>query len=177
MADAFYGEIRIFGFTFPPENWAQCNGQLLQVMQYQVLYTILGSQFGGNGQSNFNLPNLMGSAVCEAGQGPGLTSRPFGKSFGATSVTLSHTQIPYHQHTLNGIQGTAQQLINSPTATAYVARTFGQLDFTGTDTYDTTLAPQMVGAYGSSGPHENRQPYLPMQFCICMYGDYPVRAD
>lgn len=175
--DAFYGEIRIFGFSFPPENWAQCNGQTMQVMQYQVLYTILGTQFGGTAPNTFKLPNLIGSAVCEAGQGPGLTGRQFGKSFGATSVTLNQNQMPNHQHTLNGIQGTAQQLINSPTTTAYVARTFGQLDFTGTDTYDTTLAPQMVGFYGSTGPHENRQPYLPMQFCICMYGDYPVKAD
>lgn len=177
MADAFYGEIRIFGFTFPPENWAQCNGQLLQVMQYQVLYTILGNQFGGNGQSNFNLPNLQGSAVCQAGQGVGLTSRPFGKSFGVSAVTLGQSQIPYHQHTLNAVTASAGQVVNIPSPAAYIGRTIGQNDFTNTDTYDTTLAPQMVGAFGASGAHENRQPYLPMNFCICMYGDYPIKAD
>lgn len=177
MADAFYGEIRIFGFTFPPENWSQCNGQVVLIQQYQALYTILGIQFGGNGQTNFNLPNLQGSAVCQAGTGPGLTPRPFAKSFGVSTVTLTENQIPNHNHALNAIPGTSTaQLVNSPTTTTYLARTFGQNDYTNTDTYDTTLAAEMVGGYGTSGPHENRQPFLPMSFCICMYGEYPVKA-
>lgn len=176
MADAFYGEIRIFGFTFPPQNWAQCTGQMLQIQQYQVLYTVIGVQFGGNAQTTFQLPNLMGSAVCEAGQGTGLTNRTFGKSVGATAVTLNLNQIPNHQHDLNATTPSAAQATNAPTNVSRLGRTIKQNDYTNTDTYDTTMAPQMVGSFGSGGPHENRQPYLAMNFCICTYGEYPVRA-
>jgi len=175
--DAFYGEIRIFGFNFPPQNWAQCNGQTVNIMQYQVLYTVLGIQFGGDGQSTFKLPNLMGSTVCGAGQGTGLTNRVFGKTIGATSVALSQTQMPNHQHTLNAIVATAGQLVNAPTGgTSYLARTLKQFDYTSTDTYDTTMAQQMVSSMGGSMQHENRQPYLVMNFCICTYGEYPIKA-
>jgi len=173
--DAFYGEIRIFGFSFPPQNWAQCNGQTLQIMQYQVLYTVIGIQFGGDGQTTFKLPNLQGSAVCNAGQGPGLTTRTFGKSFGATAVTLQQTQMPNHQHTINATTASLAQATNTPINNARLARTLKQLDFTNTDTYDTTLSPQMVGNMGSSTAHENRQPFLAMNFCICMYGEYPIK--
>jgi len=175
--DAFYGEIRIFGFNFPPQNWAQCNGQTMSIMQYQVLYTVIGIQFGGDGQNTFKLPNLMGSAVCGAGQGTGLTNRVFGKSVGASTVTLSQTQMPNHQHTFNAANQSLAQSVNNATAsTSRVGRTLKQLDFTSTDTYDTTLAPQMVGPIGGGQMHENRQPYLVMNFCICTYGDYPLKA-
>lgn len=177
--DAFYGEIRIFGFSFTPENWSQCNGQAVNVQQYQVLYTILGTQFGGNGQTTFNLPNLQGSAVFEAGTGLGLTPRLFGHQYGASSVTLTQNQLPNHQHTFHVVQMPAAALDDVPNVnnTSYLARTFNQLNYTNTDTYDTTLSPQIVGIVGGSGFHENRQPYLAMNFCICMYGDYPVKAQ
>lgn len=174
--DAFYGEIRIFGFTFPPQNWAQCNGQTLQIMQFQVLYAVIGVQFGGDGQNTFKLPNLQGSAVYEAGQGLGLTPRIVGQTEGNTAASVNGTQMPYHQHTLNAIPGTTAQLVNTPTQNiSYLARSFGQLDFTNTDTHDTTLSQTMLNPTGSSQGHENRQPYLTMNFCICVYGDYPVR--
>jgi len=174
--DAFYGEIRIFGFNFPPQNWAQCNGQTVSIMQYQVLYTVIGIQFGGDGQTNFKLPNLMGSAVYQAGQGTGLTNRVFGKTVGASFVTLNLTQLPNHQHTLNAVSPTVAQMTNTPTTTSRIGRTNGQLDYTNTDVYDTTMAPQMVGLLGGTTPHENRQPFLAMNFCICTYGEYPIKA-
>ncbi|PWC52989.1 tail fiber protein [Azospirillum sp. TSO22-1] len=175
--DAFYGEIRIFGFSFPPQNWAQCNGQMLQINQFQVLFTILGAQFGGNGQTTFQLPNLMGSAVCNQGTGPGLTPRTFSKSFGATAVTLVQSQMPVHQHQFNAMfVANSTQATNIPTSTSYLGRTYKQFDYTSTDTYDTTMSVQMVGVVGGSAPHEDRQPYLVMNFCICTYGEYPVKA-
>lgn len=174
--DAFFGEIRIFGFSFAPQNWAQCNGQTVQLQQYQVLYSVLGIQFGGDGVNTFKLPNLMGSAVCQSGQGTGLTNRVFGKTFGAPNVTLTYGQMPNHQHTLNAAIPSAAQLDNNLASGSRLGRTLKQNDFTNTDTYDTTMSPQMVGSFGSGGPHENRQPYLAMNFCICMYGDYPVRS-
>lgn len=175
--DAFYGEIRIFGFNFPPENWSQCNGQVLQIAQYQALFTILGVQFGGDARNTFNLPNLMGSAVCNAGTKPGLSPHLFGKTVGATSVTLSPSQYPKHQHSFNcSIPSSSLGIANVPTPNTHLSRTLNQLDFTNTDTYDTTLSPQMVGAIGGSSAHENRQPFLAMNFCICLYGEYPIRS-
>jgi microcystin-dependent protein len=175
--DAFYGEIRIFGFNFPPENWAQCNGQTMDIWQYQALYTVLGIQFGGDGQNNFKLPNLQGSAVCQQGQGTGLTDRVFGKTVGATTVALTQSQMPNHQHTINATNPTSAQMTNTPTTTSRLGRTFKQADFTNTDVYDTTMAPQMVGVIGGSTAHENRQPFLAMNFCICTYGEYPLKAS
>lgn len=176
--DPFYGEIRIFSFNYPPVYWAQCNGQTVQISQEQVLYTILGTQFGGDGVSTFKLPNLMGSAVCQAGQGVGLTNRTFAKAVGETGVTLNQYQMPTHQHTLKAIPGTVAQLVNTPTAnTSYLARTTKQFDYISTGTPDTTLAPQMLSAVGGGGVHENRQPYLAMNFCICTYGEYPIKAS
>lgn len=174
--DAFYGEIRIFGFAFPPENWAQCNGQILPISQFQVVFAVIGTQFGGDGRVNFQLPNLQGSAVCQAGQAPGLSYYIFGTTVGSGAVSLQQTQMPYHQHDLQAIPGSGTQLKNTATAnTSYLGRTFGQFDFTNTDTVDTTLAPQMVVPTGGSAMHENRQPYLAMNFCICMYGEFPIR--
>jgi len=176
--DAFYGEIRIFGFNFPPQNWAQCNGQTVAIMQYQALYTVLGIQFGGDGQNNFQLPNLQGSAVCQSGDGPGLTTRDFGDTFGATSVTLGQNQMPNHQHSFDCyVPTTSTNYTNVPTSASHLARTVGQNNYTNTDTYDTTLAPQMIGQMGSGGQHENRQPFLAMNFCICTYGEYPIKAS
>lgn len=176
--DAFYGEIRIFGFSFPPQNWAQCNGQTTPIQQNPVLYSVIGIQFGGDGKTTYKLPNLQGSAVCQAGQGPGLTPRLFGKTTGATTVTLTQSQMPVHQHAFNALMPGPTAMTDAPTATSRLGRTLNQLDFTNTDTFDTTLAPQMVGAFnGANGSHENRQPFLAMNFCICMYGDYPVKAE
>lgn len=175
--DAFYGEIRIFGFNFPPLNWAQCNGQTLMVSQFQTLFTILGANFGGNGLNNFQLPNLQGSAVCQAGQGPGLSDRTFGKTFGTSVVTLVTQNMPYHQHTLSATNQSLAQATNTPTSVSRLGRTLKQLDFSSTDTVDSQMAVQMVGPFVGQGlPHENRQPYLVMNFCICTYGEYPVRA-
>lgn len=174
--DAFYGEIRIFGFNFPPENWAVCNGQQMTIAQNQVLYAVIGTQFGGDGKTNYKLPNLMGSAVCQSGQGPGLTNRVFGKAVGSSGVNLSENQIPDHQHQINAVAAPLAQLTNIPTGTSYIARTAGQLDYTNTDVYDTAFGIQTLGSFGSGGVHENRQPYLAMNFCICTYGEFPARS-
>lgn len=175
MADAFVGEIRIFGFTFPPADWAHCNGESLPLPQYQYLFSVIGVIFGGNGSVTFNLPNLQGSAVCHIGTGTGLTTHTIADRFGASTVTLTQSQIHFHNHALDAIPGVPAQLVNRPTGNAYLGRTVGQNDFTSTDTHDTTLAVQMVGGYGSSGPHENRQPFLALNFCICLLGMYPAR--
>src|ERR1700684_1715964 len=99
MSDQFVAEIRIFGFTFPPTGWAYCNGQLLPISQNTALFSLLGTFYGGNGTSNFALPNLQGSMPLGQGQGPGLTPRNLGETGGSSTVTILNTQMPNHAHT------------------------------------------------------------------------------
>lgn len=177
MADAFFGEIRAFAFLFAPQNWVVCDGSALNVNQYQALYTILGNQFGGTLNQTFNVPNLQGSSVCQAGAGTGLTPRVFAETVGASSVTLDYTQMPNHNHTFNTVTQTQTQAENVPDNLTLLGRTFGQFDYTNTDTFDTTLAMQMIGPAFAGGAHENRQPFLVLNMCICTYGEYPVKAS
>ena len=98
MADPFYGEVRAFGFSFAPVNWAFCAGQTIQVQQNAALFSIIGNRFGGNGTTNFMLPNLQGRAAMGAGTGPGLSSRNIGETLGTATETLTLAQIPAHSH-------------------------------------------------------------------------------
>lgn len=178
MADPFVGEIRMFGFKYPPQDWAQCNGQVLQSRQAQVLYAVIGNNFGGTAPDTFQLPNLQGSAVCQAGAGTSLTPRTFAKTVGASAVSLSETQIPNHQHTFDCyVASTPAGTVNIPSSNAHLSRTLNQFDFTSTDTFDTTLSYQMVGQVGDNAVHENRQPFLVLNFCICLLGEYPVPSQ
>src|SRR5580698_11653470 len=105
MSDQFVAEIRIFGFTFPPTGWAYCNGQILPISQNTALFSLLGVNYGGNGTSNFALPNLQGSAAMHPGQGPGLSLHDLGETGGSTTVTLLTSEIPAHTHIVNCIDG------------------------------------------------------------------------
>ncbi len=174
MSDPFLAEIRIFGFNFPPRGWAQCNGQLLPISQNTALFSLLGTFYGGNGTSNFALPNLLGSAACSSGQGTGLSSRSLGQAFGSATVSLTTPQIPLHTHTFNATEPTSSQAANTPSAGSRLGFTIKQRDFSGANV-DTTLAPQMIGATGSGTPHANQQPFLVMNFCIALQGDFPQR--
>lgn len=175
MADPFLAEIRIFGFTFAPQNWAQCNGQSMPISQNTALFSLIGVTYGGNGTTVFSLPNLQGSTACSSGQLPGSPNHPLGQAFGSPSVTVLTAQIPYHNHNFNATSPTAAQETNTPVANSSLGRTSGQFDFTSTGNHDTTLAPQMIGMTGGSQPHENRQPFLVLNYCICMAGIYPPR--
>src|SRR3954452_15751066 len=105
MANPFVGEIRIFGGNFAPTGWAFCNGQLLPISQNTALFSLLGTQYGGDGNNTFALPNLQGAAPLMAGQGDGLTWRDIGETGGAETVTLTVSEIPAHAHTLVGRSG------------------------------------------------------------------------
>jgi microcystin-dependent protein len=173
--DAFTGEIRIFGFSFPPYNWAWCNGQSLPVFQYPALNAVIGTLYGGTATS-LKLPNLQGSAVADQGTGVGLTPRTVGSQWGQSFETLGITQLPSHQHPMTGMTTPLANVANEPTNASHLARTAGQFDYSAIDTPDTTMANQMIGTQGGGLPHENRQPYLAMNFCICLYGDYPIKS-
>ena len=127
MADPFVAEIRIFGFNFAPTGWALCNGQLLPISQNTALFSLLGTTYGGNGQSNFALPNLQGSAPMHPGQGPGLSDHFLGEQSGSETVTLLQSEIPVHTHSVR--ESNQQADIQQPTSTTSLARPSGALPY------------------------------------------------
>lgn len=178
MSDSFIGQVQIFGFNFAPRNWAFCNGALLSIAQNTALFSLLGTIYGGNGQTTFALPNLSGFAAGHAGQGPGLTNRNLGQTYGADSVTLTQGQLPSHNH------GTVLVAQNDPTKRAHSPSAGNALSVSSDATItsflpgaapNTTFAPNMVGLSGGNQPHENRQPFLGMNFCIALQGIFPSR--
>jgi microcystin-dependent protein len=176
MSDPFIGEIQIYGFTFAPNQWAMCQGQLMPISQNTALFSLLGTQFGGNGTSNYQLPNFMGNAVCGQGQGPGLTSRVIGENFGTDSVTLLSTEMPAHNHGARVYNQTdATKRTGIPVAGDAIIPLQSTKTFTGDDTVNVTLPFQTIGVTGGSQPHQNQQPYLTLNFCISLAGVFPQR--
>lgn len=178
--DGFIGEIRAFGFNYVPEGWLACNGQTLLAQQYQALYSLIGNTYGGTPGQNFKLPNLAGQVLMGAGNGPGLTPRRVGDAGGTEGVTLGVAQIPVHTHTAQAqnVPATtgADKIPNSTlivgailgsNVTVYLPNNPPPLPAT------TPLAPAAIGVAGGNQPHENRQPFLTLQYCICNEGIYP----
>ena len=176
MSDPFIGEIQIYGFNFAPYNWAMCQGQLMPIQQNTALFSLLGTQFGGNGTTNYQLPNYTGNAACGQGQGLGLTARTVGETFGSDTVTLLPGEMPTHTHgariynqptTTNrsGIPVSGDAIITPESVTILATTT----------TTNTTFPPQTIGSAGNSQPHANQQPYLTLNFCISLVGVFPQR--
>lgn len=171
MADPFVAEIRIFPFTFPPTGWAFCNGQLLPIAQNTALFSLVGTFYGGNGQSTFALPNLQGSAARGTGQGQGLSEVFLGETGGSASVTLALSEIPLHSHTLGAANAPATE--NDPEGNR-----FGQLTTPGLGVWGPGTAGPVGGPLNVAGgnlPHNNLQPSLALNFCIALQGVYPPR--
>ena len=170
MADPFVAEIRIFPFNFAPRGWAWCNGQLMPLSQNTALFSLLGTTYGGDGRSNFALPNLMDSAPMHPGQGPGLTQRYLGESGGTESVTLVASEMPAHNHGLRADTIDPGDT-NVPSGSASFAQSSG-----GT-LYQTTSNTQMsfntLSEAGGDLPHNNMQPYLTFYFNIALQGVFP----
>ncbi|HMJ08912.1 MAG TPA: tail fiber protein [Pyrinomonadaceae bacterium] len=177
MAEAFVAEIRIFAGNFAPTGWALCNGQLMPISQNTALFSLLGTFYGGNGQSSFGLPNLQDSVPIHHGQGPGLTDRFLGESGGSESVTLLTTEIPVHNHFMRG-HGQDDADLQAPNPNRSIARSKG-----GPNAYQTNssanlvpMAFQSLSVTGSSLPHNNMQPYLAVTFIIALQGVFPPRT-
>ncbi|WP_027890999.1 phage tail protein [Calidithermus chliarophilus] len=171
MSDPFIAEIRIVGFQFAPRGWARCDGQLLPINQNTLLFSLLGTTYGGNGRTTFALPDLRGRAPVQPGQGPGLSNRTLGQSGGSQTVTLLQTQIPAHNHALRAVN----DLADSSNPGGSLARAAGVQPY-GTGSPNAVLAPQSVGAAGGSQPHNNLQPYLMLNFVIALQGVFPQRS-
>jgi microcystin-dependent protein len=157
-------------YNFAPQGWAFCNGQIMSIAQNSALFSLLGTTYGGNGQTTFALPDLRGRVAISSGQGPGLQNYSLGEVAGSESVTLLSTQMPAHTHLVGASTGSAQ---------ATPDNAFPGSD-TSTQIYDlaasTTMNPQMIQPAGGSQPHENRQPYLVLNYIIALQGVYPSRG-
>ena len=170
MADPFVAEIRIFPFNFAPKGWAWCDGQLLPLSQNTALFSLLGTTYGGDGKSNFALPNLQGNAPMHPGQGPGLSLHDLGETGGSETVTLLESEIPSHSHALRASPDDAD--VRIPTA----ARTLAKSVMYATGAPNTALAGQALAPAGGDQPHNNMMPYLTFYFNIALQGVFPPRT-
>ncbi len=175
MEDAFYGEVKILPYTFAPRGWVACNGQLLPIMDNQALFSIMGCLYGGDCRSVFAVPDLVGRTPMGEGMGPGLTPRPLAQMGGTAQVCLSELEIPSHQHEIINVYYDSAESINPNMH--YLGRMNGNLFYKKAE--EVSQMVQMnsatLSATGLSQAHENRQPYLAMQFCLCVDGVYPTR--
>ncbi len=175
MADPFLAEIRIFGFNFAPTGWAQCNGEIMPLSQNTALFALLGTVYGGNGQTTFALPDLRGCCAIHAGQGPGLSLYDLGQTGGSADVALLQSELPAHAHTMMVSGQPANQ--PSPGPTRALASTSPGPGYQSNTTQNLTqMNPQMLGITGGDLPHNNRQPSLVLNFCIAMQGVFPPRG-
>lgn len=168
MAEPFLAEIRIMSFNFPPKGWALSNGQLLPINQNQALFSLLGTTFGGNGQTNFALPNLQGRTPIHVGSGHTL-----GEQGGEQAHTLSIAELPTHTHVLNGTNAVGNTSI--PTNNAVLASATPSQQYSGPQSLGATN-PSTVTTVGGSQAHLNMQPFLTLSFCIALQGIFPSQT-
>jgi len=175
MTTPFLGEIQIFGFPFAPFQWAFANGTTMSIQQNAALYSLLGTTYGGNGTTNFQLPNLAGRAPCNQGQGPALSQRTIGENFGAFNVALDTTTMPSHQHPMVANAPPAGATPSAtPVSGAELARFGGTVSLVPNNPAATTMfAPGAVLPTGGNVPHPNQQPFLALNFCIALSGAFP----
>ena len=175
MASPFTAEIRIFGFNFAPTGWAFCDGQLMPISQNTALFSLLGTTYGGDGKSNFALPDMQGNAPMQQGQGKGLSLRDLGEISGVETVTLLVSEIPVHTHNIATHNLDAATLQN-PAPTAILAKSSqGNAYQSVVNANLTQFAPQALTPGGGGLPHNNMQPYLTLSFCIALQGIFPAR--
>ncbi len=172
MADPFVAEIRIFPFNFAPKGWAWCDGQLLPLSQNTALFSLLGTTYGGNGKSNFALPDLQGRAPMQPGQGPGLSLHDLGETGGSETVTLLESEMPSHSHGFMSSQ-----------ADAFSRIPVGERPATGigvglyaAPAAQVSLDGNALVPAGGDQPHNNMMPYLTFYFCIALQGVFPPRS-
>ncbi len=172
MAQPYIGELRMFAGNFPPNGWMFCEGQLLPIAENDVLFTLIGTTYGGDGETTFGLPDLRGRIPVHQGTGPGGTSYIMGQTGGTETVTLTSQQIPSHSHpllasTVSGNQISPQNHVpaNSPNIAYYI-----------NDPPDGNMSASAIGQVGGSQPHNNVQPFLCINFIISLFGIFPSQT-
>lgn len=181
MSEPFLGQITLYPYGFAPNGWADCAGQLLPINQYTALFSLLGTYYGGNGQTNFALPNLQGSVTVGQGTLLGGSTYDLGESAGADNVTVIQSQMPAHSHSLGAIttHGSITAPANAVFATAVKGTATTGLDklllYSAPPT-NTTLTPASIGVAGGNQPHNNIQPTLALRYCIALTGVFPPRS-
>jgi microcystin-dependent protein len=174
MSSPFVAEIRIFACNFAPTGWATCDGQILPISQNTALFSLLGTFYGGDGKSTFALPNLDGSCAIGQGNGPGLSQRFLGESGGEQFVTLLQTEMPLHNHLIQG--STENGTLKAPSPTEFLGRSkAGTIYQTNTTQNIVQMNFQELAIQGSSLPHNNMSPYLTLVYCIALQGVFPPR--
>jgi microcystin-dependent protein len=179
MSQPFVGEVRAVGFNFAPANWAFCNGQPLPISQFDTLYAVIGTIYGGDGQTTFNVPNLQGQVPMHWGNGPGGFNTTIGQVQGVTQVTLTQAQTPSHSHTITAQlipSGGVVERTQVPKSTSYLADSSpGGVYLDTTPSFNSPLAGNVLSSVGGSQAHDNMQPYLAINFCISLFGIFPSR--
>ena len=173
MTQPFTGEIQIYGFYFAPSRWAFAAGQTIAVQQNTALFSLIGTTYGGDGSRTFQLPNLASRQACGSGTGPNLTQRVVGETFGEFGVSLTVDQMPSHVHSMN-------VFITAPDQTA-VPNANSTIGIPGSSMHSmyaapgaaAVMSPVMVQPTGSNVPHNNVQPYLALNYCIALQGNFP----
>jgi microcystin-dependent protein len=173
MAQPYVGEIRIFPFNFAPKGWAFCDGQLLPLSQNTALFSLLGTTYGGNGKSNFALPDMQGNAPMHPGQGPGLSLHDLGETGGVQTVSLLESEIPAHSHAIESVAGGFAANTNVPTGNAFAKANQGSPYVAAGNLIN--FSDQAIAPAGGSLPHNNMQPFLTLNFCIALQGVFPPR--
>lgn len=180
MAQPYIAQISCFACSFSPRNWAFCSGQLLPIQQFTALFSILGTTYGGNGTTNFQLPDLRGRSPMHWGNGAGLSPTVPGEVLGSESVTLLTSNLPQHNHAITVMQvpaGAAAERTAAPTPTSYLSssQTPNEVYQTAPSNTSAPFSPRAIGVVGQNLPHENRQPYLVLNICIALQGVFPSR--
>ena len=174
MADPFVAEIRIFPFNFAPLGWAACDGQLIPLSQNTALFSLLGTTYGGDGKSNFALPDMQGNAPMHPGQGPGLSIHDLGEIGGSETVTLLQNEMPMHSHAVQGGSNFSVGDTNIAPGNAFAKSSNGNAYTTVQEMQQ--MAVQMVTPAGGDQSHNNMMPYLTLSFCIALQGVFPPRT-
>jgi microcystin-dependent protein len=169
MGQPFVGEIRMFGGNFAPAGWEFCNGQMLPISENDVLFQLIGTIYGGDGQSTFALPNLQGRVPVHQGQGPGLQNYTIGEQAGVESVTVTTQQIPVHNHPW--LASTGPGTSNTPENNVLASPPVAKLYRVGSPS--DPMSPNIVQGSGGTQPHDNLQPYLGVNYIISLFGIYP----
>jgi microcystin-dependent protein len=174
MSEPFLAEVRILPYTFAPVGWALCAGQILPISQNTAVFSLLGTNYGGNGTSNFALPNLQGRVVVGVGQGPGLSPYNPGDNAGVESVTLTAPQLAVHNHAATAIHDAGNTY--SPAGDAWSADGANRAKIYGSGDPAVPMGANALAPAGGNQPHNNLQPYVAINYCIAMQGVFPPRS-